>query len=155
MIKFKKGVAVLVCMLMTMCVLVACGSGSSSEGVKDSNALKAVDKADCLEIETTVGTLKYPDQWEEFAVAKVEESGSATVIHFTASFDKKTFNLFDITIGEGDGSEVGEIKGEDGKTRKVYVTMKDMEGIEKLDKTKQNRLYAMQEDVNYIIDNLE
>ena len=55
MIKFKKGVAVLVCMLMTMCVLVACGSGSSSEGVKDSNALKAVDKADCLEIETTVG----------------------------------------------------------------------------------------------------
>ena len=140
-----------------MCALAACGggSGSSSKGSKDSNALKPVDKKDCLEVETKEGTLKYPDQWEEFAKAKVDESAGSTVIHYTASFDKKTYELFDVTIGKGEGSKVGEIKGEDGKTRPVYVSMKKLEGIDKLSKAKQNRLYAMQEDVNYIIDNLK
>ena len=155
MVKFRKGIAVLACLLMAMCVLASCGSGSSSTGAKKSNALKPVDKEDCLEVETKTGTLKYPDQWEEFAKAKVDESGDSTVVHYTAAFDKKTFDLFDVTIGKGEGSKVGEIKGEDGKTRPVYVDMKKLEGIDKLSKTKQDRLYAMQEDVNYIIDNLK
>ena len=71
MVKLKKSVALLVFLVLTMCALAACGggSGSFSTGSKNSNALKPVDKEDCLEVETKTGTLKYPDQWEEFAEA--------------------------------------------------------------------------------------
>lgn len=119
------------------------------------NALDLPRDQEDMQVKTKYGTLRYPDQWAEFASADVEESGDAVLVHFKAVFDDQTFPLFDISIGSGQGTEAGKIKGPDGQERSVYVTMNELEGTSGLDQTKKDRLFAMQEDVNYILDNLE
>ena len=42
-----------------------------------------------------------------------------------------------------------------GTKRTVYMQVYELEGDSELTATEQNRLYAMQEDLNYLIDHLE
>ncbi len=130
-------------------------SVSAAGETEDDNALDLPQNQEDMQVETKYGTLRYPDQWAEFASADVEENGDTVLVHFKAAFDDQTFPLFDISIGSGDGAEAGKIKGPDGQERSVYVTMNELEGTSGLDDTKKDRLFAMQEDVNYILDNLE
>ena len=65
------------------------------------------------------------------------------------------YPLFKVTIGEGDGSKIGELTDSAGTKRDVYLQLEEIQEDPNLNDGEQNRLYAMQEDLNYLIDNLK
>ena len=63
--------------------------------------------------------------------------------------------MFQVVVGDSDEVEVGTLTDESGTQRKVYMKVTELEEEDALTDTEQNRLYAMQEDLNYVIDHLK
>ena len=108
-----------------------------------------------MAIETKYGTLHYNDQWREHVKIDQVEEGDVVSVSFTALINEKEYPLFVVNIGGGDGSEVGKLTDAEGKERIVYIKASELKEEEELDANEQNRLYAMQEDINYIVDHLK
>lgn len=106
-------------------------------------------------IGTAYGDLYYPAQWEEFLqVDQTEENGRVQAA-FSGKIDETLYPLFTISIGSGDGVGAGTLTGKDGTQRQVYVQIAEITGNAALSQIELNRLYAMQEDLNYLIDHLK
>lgn len=110
--------------------------------------------SESIEITTAYGTLYYPDQWEEFIETEQQTTGDTIVVSFVAQIQDVEYPLFEITIAGTEGSEVGELTDEEGTKRTVYLHVDELDEDPALTEGEQNRLYAMQEDLNYLIDNL-
>jgi hypothetical protein len=65
------------------------------------------------------------------------------------------YPLFTVNIGGGEGSEAGKLTDAQGKERIVYIDASEIKEEEELTANEQNRLYAMQEDINYVVDHLQ
>ena len=68
---------------------------------------------------------------------------------------KNSYPLFEILIGEDSGDVVGTLTDDAGTQRKVYLHAEELPKDTKLKKNEQTRFYAMQEDLNYLIDHLK
>lgn len=110
---------------------------------------------DYVSIATKYGELRYQEQWTETMLTAQKTDGDNVVVEFTASVGENTYPLFDVIIGEAEGSPMGEITDGSGTKRSVYFNVKEIGDISALTQDEQNLLYAMQEDVNYILDNLK
>lgn len=113
------------------------------------------EAAEDMVIETKYGNLHYNDQWREYVKIDQSEDGDVVSVAFTAVINDNEYPLFVVNIGGGEGSEVGKLTDADGKERIVYIQASEIKEEEALDANEQNRLYAMQEDINYVVDHLE
>ena len=84
-----------------------------------------------------------------------QENGDTIVVSFVATLHNTSYRLFEVTIGGTEGAAAGELTDNGGTKRTVYMQVYELEGDSELTATEQNRLYAMQEDLNYLIDHLE
>ena len=125
-------------------------AGTGSEVQEDQNVA-----AEDMEIITKYGTLHYNDQWREYVKIDQTEEGEIVSVSFAAVIKEKEYPLFDVNIGGGEGSEVGKLTDAEGKEHIVYIHASEINEEEDLDANEQNRLYAMQEDINYVVDHLE
>ncbi|MCD7881395.1 MAG: hypothetical protein LUG47_07010 [Clostridiales bacterium] len=149
--------------LLILGLLVACSSSSTSEeSLSTENAENSNIDEDALSgsqediiISTQYGDLYYPEQWTEFVKTTQENSGDAVVVKFEAEINGNTYELFEVTINGDGGTSVGEITDADGVAWNVAVNLNELPETSELTEGEQNRLYAMQEDINYIIDNLK
>ena len=114
-----------------------------------------VNNANDIIISTQYGDLYYPDQWTECVQIDQSTAGNALVVSFAAQINDVQYPLFKVTIGEGDGSKIGELTDSAGTKRDVYLQLEEIQEDPNLNDGEQNRLYAMQEDLNYMIDNLK
>lgn len=114
-----------------------------------------VNNANDIIISTQYGDLYYPDQWTECVQIDQSTAGNALVVSFAAQINDVQYPLFKVTIGEGDGSKIGELTDSAGTKRDVYLQLEEIQEDPNLNDGEQNRLYAMQEDLNYLIDNLK
>lgn len=106
-------------------------------------------------IETEYGDLYFPDQWQEFLVTDQTEGENTIEVSFSAKVNDETYPLFTITIGGEEGNPAGTLTSSDGTVRNIYVQLDEINESISLDEGEQNRLYAMQEDINYLLDSLE
>lgn len=106
-------------------------------------------------VSTPYGNLYFQDQWENMMKTEQKETGDSVEVSFCAEINDMTYTLFYVTIGPGEGTCVGELTGPDGVKREVFVRSNEMEDAPELSESERNRLYAMQEDINYIIENLK
>lgn len=106
-------------------------------------------------IETVYGNLYFPDQWQEFLVTDQKEGDGTVSISFAANIKEQNYPLFTVTIGGEEDNPAGSLTDADGNKRNVYVKLDEIPESDALNEGEQNRLYAMQEDVNYLLDNLE
>jgi hypothetical protein len=67
---------------------------------------------------------------------------------------EKKIDMFEIQIGSGEGDPVGKITDSEGVQRDVYLRFIEMEDLEGLTEGETNRVYAMQESLNFVIDTL-
>lgn len=109
----------------------------------------------CVIVNTHLGNLQYQDQWTEFMQTEQHREGDNLVVSFSAKIGDTDFALFDIIIGELEEEPVGQITDRKGVVRDVYLELKEIVGTDILTENEKNRLYAMQEDINYIIENLK
>ena len=143
-------------MLLVVCSIVSLFAGCGKK-TPESTADPAVNQSESTppeeeiedtttlsEINTDFGTLYIPQKYEQLLTVK-----------FITEQDGKTYTLFDLSIGEEVGQLAGTLTDKRGTSRDVYITVYDLGDISKLAQDKQDQLYAMQEAVNVIVENLK
>lgn len=106
-------------------------------------------------IHTKYGDLYYQEQWEEFMFVETVDNGTYIIVAFEAEVESVRYPLFHLTIGQIEGDSIGQITDEQGNKHDVAVFMEEVDGLHNLTEGEQNRLFAMQEEINYLIENLE
>lgn len=113
------------------------------------------DSGKLAEIKTSFGTLYIPQKYEQLMQATTSDGDNSSTVKFFTEQDGKTYILFEIGIGEENGQLVGALTDKSGVSRDVFVAVYDLGDISELSKDKQDQLYAMQEAVNVVIENLK
>lgn len=106
-------------------------------------------------VATPYGNLYFQDQWEELMQTEQTQEGESIVVTFFCQVNDIPYTLFYLSIGPGAGTPVGVLTDDQGIQREVFAGMEELEDIPELSDSEKNRLYAMQEDINYIIENLK
>lgn len=105
-------------------------------------------------VHTDFGDLRYQEQWAQLMKVNRIASQDSVTVEFSTEIGETEYRLFQVTIGGNGGYPAGTITDAAGVTRNVYITMEEIVGSPALDETQLNRLYAMQEEINYILENL-
>lgn len=109
----------------------------------------------CVAVDTAYGRLLYQDQWIEFMQTEQTSQADNLIVLFYTEINNVRYELFELTIGSGDGYAAGQLTDRDGTVRDVFARMIELEETDVLSDSEQNRLFAMQEDINFIVENLE
>lgn len=152
---YRRWLPILLCVI-SICALLA---GCSREKGAEEQAADAVDAAvvipEDLVVHTEYGDLHYPDRWQEYVTIWQEQNGSTVTVTFETKSGEESYELFRILIG-GDGSDVvGSLTDSTGTQRNVYLYVDTLPEDSGLEEAEQTRFYAMQEDLNYLIDHLK
>ena len=108
-----------------------------------------------MEIKTEYGTLSYPAEYKDsLTTNETNEDGFLTVT-FNADVEGQSYTLFNIMINSEEGDSVGTITSDDGTVRNVLADITELTDISGLSEDDQNQLYAMQEGLNVLIENLD
>ena len=67
---------------------------------------------------------------------------------------EEPYELFKVLIGDDSSEVVGSLTDDTGTQRNVYLHVEELPADSGLEETEQTRFYAMQEDLNYLIDHL-
>lgn len=136
--KAKKAILLLLIAVMAAALLCSCG------------------KEKDIAIETSVGTLRFPPQWADTLVTEEIEGDGETIIVFRAKVADVSYDLFYVVVADnGAANAIGTITGPDKVVRNVYIDCADIDGQNGLNDEDRNTLYVMQEDVNYLLQNLK
>lgn len=111
-------------------------------------------KTDDVIIHTDFGDLRYQEQWAQHMKVNRIASQDSVIVEFSTEIEDTEYLLFRVTLGGEGGYPAGTITDASGVTRNVYITMEEIVGNSNLSDTQLNRLYAMQEQINYILENL-
>lgn len=126
---------------------------NKSETVEQN--IEDYDAQGYMTIPTEYGNLYYPEQWSEYLVTDESKEGDSLIVLFSAQINGENYSMFQVSIGESEDTEVGELTDDTGTTRTVYMKVEELEENSNLSANEQQRLYAMQEDLNYVIDHLK
>lgn len=172
--KRKKFFKCIISALVLGLLLAGCGSKEKTD-VSDVSDISSVESAsqdaktdsvqeqpadepempEDIAILTPYGDLHYPEQWTDFIKTEQQEEEDSVIITFNAEISGTVYPLFEVSIGKENGTAVGALTDENGVNRTVYMKVEEISEDPLLTESEQNRLYAMQEDLNYVIDHLE
>lgn len=108
-----------------------------------------------IAVKTPYGKLYYQEQWAEFMKVVQLTEGENLTVRFAAEINGMEYLLFTLDIGAGEGDLVGIITDADGVQRDVFLSVEENIEHAELSQDEQNRLYAMQEEINFVLENLE
>lgn len=151
------------CVLLISLLITGCSSANDDvKGDGEANTdLQQTQNTheDDFEIKTTYGVLYFPNQWEDYVQVDQAQENESVEVAFSGKIkeDAELVPLFSIIIGDdaGDAAAAGKLTGDDGVQRMVSVKIEEIVEDDSLSETEQNRLYAIQEELNYLIDNLK
>lgn len=103
---------------------------------------------------TDSNILHYPDRWQEYVTIRQEQNGNTIAVTFETKSGEETYELFKVLIGDDSSEVVGSLTDDTGTQRNVYLHVEELPADSGLEETEQTRFYAMQEDLNYLIDHL-
>lgn len=163
--RIAKSVGYLLCVVLMFALFTGCISDDNTSERNSNIEINAVSEdisssesiviPEDIVVHTDYGDLHYPDRWQEYVTIRQEHNGSTIEVTFETESGDKTYELFRILIG-GDGNEViGSLTDNAGTQRNVYLYVEETAVSTDLDEAEQTRFYAMQEDLNYLIDNLK
>ena len=154
------------CALLLAVLLAGCGAEQADAEtdtqkqepeltIRTAEKQEETDSPESLSVNTDYGTLFYPAQWADLIQTEAEAAGDTIVVSFSTAIGEKTYPLFKVTIGGTEGAEVGQLTDREGTKRTVYMSMDEIEEDPGLTGEERDRLYTMQEDLNYLIDHLK
>ncbi len=147
----KRTVWMIVCALLVS--MLAAGCSSNAEDAKQEPSAAPVNEE--IVIGTPYGDLCFPNQWEEYLKIDQSKAGDRVEVTFSAKISDQVFPLFAIVIGGDTGDVAGTLTAADGTQRNVYVKICEIVEDGSVSELEQKRMYAMQEDLNYLIDHLK
>lgn len=154
--------------LLLMVMLTACGSDvkvpatqttepvqTEQQPPQTETTVSVTEDVPYVVVNTPYGDLFYQDQWGADMTVEQLTEGDSLKVNFSTVVNGTTYPLFSFVIGSGEGTMVGELTDAAGIRREVYASMASLPDMSVLTAAEQNRLYAMQEDINYVIQNLK
>lgn len=90
-----------------------------------------------------------------YVTIRQEQNGNTIAVTFETKSGEETYELFKVLIGDDSSEVVGSLTDDTGTQRNVYLHVEELPADSGLEETEQTRFYAMQEDLNYLIDNLK
>jgi hypothetical protein len=87
-------------------------------------------------------------------VEQIKEADSVTLV-FEAEIDDIRYPLFKLMISSDLEQCVATMSGENGQQYGIQVIPDEIGDYETLTAEQKNRLYAMQEEINFILENLK
>lgn len=138
---------------LVVCTIVCIFTGCSGKSNTDVSQVEETGKLS--EIKTGLGTLYIPKKYEQLMQTNINDGDGSCTIDFFSVLDGKQYDLFEISIGEEKGQYVGTITGKKGDSHDVFVEVYDLGDISGLPQDKSDQLYAMQEAVNTVVENLK
>ena len=154
---FGKWLSVFLCVVFACSLFAGCSkeeNGTAEQGNNNAAAETAVIPEDIV-IHTDYGDLHYPDRWQEYVTIRQEQNGNTIAVTFETKSGEETYELFKVLIGDDSSEVVGSLTDDTGTQRNVYLHVEELPADSGLEETEQTRFYAMQEDLNYLIDNLK
>lgn len=147
--------------LLASAALVGCrglGQNATTSDVQEAVAQgpAQLPQTDVMTVSTDRGDLYYPDEWEGLVAITQEPEGNKLVVTFTTNVNETTFGLFKVYIDgdENDGFDAGALVDASGKKHPVYIQVDDHSNLEGLDEGTKDRIYAMSDGVNTLIEHL-
>lgn len=117
---------------------------------QDENISEKIVNEDSLIVETPIVNLQYPKKWEnQISVEQIVED-THTVTFLGTVEGKEAVHMFDVVFGGTEGIFLGTMNGIG-----VHLVYTDINFDENWSEEEKNTIYAMQEDVNYMIGMLE
>lgn len=101
-------------------------------------------------IETPVVDLNYPEKWKDQVRVEQLEGDLYTVRFFAILEGKEEQHIFDVVFGKTDGLLLGTLE-----QTEIYLVYNEIAFDESWSEEESNEIYAMQEDVNCIIEMLQ
>ena len=153
----RKWVSMLLCVIFVCGLLAGCG-GDKAQNVKkeQSGSTAPADvPPEGLAVHTEYGDLYYPERWQEYVTIRQEQNGNTITVIFETRSGEDAYELFKVLIGDGSSEVVGSLTDDTGTQRNVYLYVDELPADSGLEEPEQTRFYAMQEDLNYLIDNLK
>ena len=130
-------------------------SEAASSDVQPENAVDFEDDNTLISVETQYGLLFYPAKWNDLLVTSESVADEIDSVIFAAAVNGQEYNLFKVMICDAEGDSVGTVTDDAGQTRNVFVDVPELPDLSDLNEDEQDRLYAMQEAVNVMIENLQ
>lgn len=154
----KSNKKLLVIIIVIIVAIVIIGAmvilNSNNNGESNNNGTKVTEELDILKegyaIKTPVGDLYYPETWKDSIKENInkEDGYSSTIYGLIGDKEIEIFTLY-IGADNASGHYFGTIKGD-----KVYIDIVEFEPDNSWEKEEKQMIYDMQEDVNYIIEQL-
>lgn len=138
--------------LLDTAVTVTCGTlyGSADQVWLDAPYLVGGD----VWVPTPYATLHISDAWADCLAVTRRQTGDGCEVLFTGLIDERAYPLFTIVLGAGSGTEAGATTGPDGSLVPVWVQFHPLDEYPDLQDGELTRMQAMQEDLNYLLDEL-
>ena len=130
-------------------------SETASSDVQPENAVDFEDDSTPMTVEAQYGLLFYPAKWNGLLVTSESVADEIDSVIFAAAVNGQEYNLFKVIICDAEGDSVGTVTDDAGQTRNVFVDIPELPDLSDLNEDEQNQLYAMQEAVNVLIENLQ
>ncbi len=137
-----------VCLAVVICMAFA-GCAQKQSAAPDK------DQTGSYEIDTGLGKLCFPVKWKETVRTDVSRNGDSAAVRFSTVMEGREYELFTVTVGAEEGEPVGSLTDETGAVRSVFIKASGLEPADDLTSEQKDSLYAMQEDLNFVIDNLK
>lgn len=149
---YRKWISVFLCVIFVCGLLAGCGNDKVQEEQNDNVSANTIPE-DAV-VHTDYGDLHYPDRWQEYVTIRQEQNGNTIAVTFETKSGEETYELFKVLIGDDSSEVVGSLTDDTGTQRNVYLHVEELPADSGLEETEQTRFYAMQEDLNYLIDHL-
>jgi len=150
--------SILVCfiaVLVSGLFMVGCKKSEDNSNAITPETEVAAEAEELMEIETLSGVIYYPAKWKDSIEVNETQEDENNNIVFCAKVAEKEFELFELTVGKKDSMVIGSLTNSEGNKNDVYVELKELGDMEELSVEDQDLLYAMQEGINVIIENLQ
>lgn len=107
-----------------------------------------------IRISTPYEDLHFPGKWEEQLWTEVSSEKIYTVTFYWKKSSEEQVPLFAVSFGDENGTLVGTVLAEDGRAIPVTLAMEAHPDTDGWSEEEVNQLYAMKDDVNYLISKL-
>lgn len=156
----------IICILITLSILLifASCSATDAESTEEAASASAGQSASetasddveaaaqvMAEYQTDYGTISYPADYQEAYEISEHDEGDDHMIVFETTLDGTDYNLFNLVLTEEETEWL--LKDEKGNAHYVEVQLNEI-NTDALTQEQQDRLFALQEGVNVILENM-
>lgn len=156
-------VARAICASLAISLLFICGCKSqdntppANPEINTTQEEEQLPSSDTMVIATERGNLYYSDEWEGVVSTTQETLGDSLVVTFTTDAEGQSIGLFKVYIdgSDSDGFVAGSITDTSGNLHPVYIQVDDHSNLDGFDEGTKDRIYAMTDGVNTLIEHLD